>query len=55
MLRKQLPLLYLPRIAPRTRVRHVKHIMHARVFAGVVDQANAAGTPFDISLHGIVP
>lgn len=52
---RQLPHVYIPRICPRSRVRHVKDISDAHPVGGGVQQGNALCAAPDVAVHRAVP
>lgn len=52
---RQLPHVYIPRICPRSRVRHIKDIPDAHPVGGGVQQGNALCAAPDVAVHGAVP
>lgn len=52
---RQLPHVYIPRICPRPRVRHIKDISDAHPVGGWVQQGNALCAAPDVAVHSAVP
>lgn len=52
---RQLPHVYIPRICPRSRVRHIKDISDAHPIGGRVQQGNALCAAPNVAVHRAVP
>lgn len=52
---RQLPHVYISRICPRSRVRHVKDIPDAHPIGSWVQQGNALCAAPDVAVHSAVP